>query len=619
MAVTHPNAQQAQQTTAQPQPEQTFQHPNAGGFQQQQQRPNLGTPIFGMQSALTGMGSGGEHFEKLYAKIQAVIKRLNEEKKTDEKFGAVKLLKYVAGLHYSGIVITETVGDFTAAHVLMVERTGDYPDKITDTYNNVRYEIVRTPGDALDVKYINAAQAAAAQYTKTKLENVIVVDGTLVVNEFDVDNDGSVDVLLDNALKAVHSEIATRVYDYKGQNLQQFIQDYRNGKFIVSLQFNSEDTVFFDPTGMPIRQDVCVSLSFKVGGLTNNRSVNQGDDTVEIVRTYGYIDFEFTGQQTVNGMQLPQKFVPNFVITHIESPRTTPTPDVVMLGVASVTVLNEDMNWSQAFRPTAARKDITDFNDVGALNMEGNIELAATGYGKRYDFKSSKASTAELYRFIQLLVRTNMMISIDVPKAAPETWYTSIFHAIGDRKDIRAYNRLMSAMTASTGGAYQPNNEAVFENLVNKIHGGFYKTKDGYRDLRHVSCYLGVTNHVIDTNQAPALVTQYTNTLYNTQIPVELRAAARREYIDSMTNRSAVYKQTYDRYIFNAGLVSNYVRALRSIGFDPVYSGASGMNDMFVKRNTATFQNAILGQDVRFMATANTMYNGWNANYVRAW
>jgi len=67
----------------------------------------------------------------------------------------------------------------------------------------------------------------------------------------------------------------------------------------VNLYFNAEGNDHIDQTGMPIRQDICIALSFKVNTNTNNRSVNQGEDTVEIVRVYGYIDFEFVGPMII--------------------------------------------------------------------------------------------------------------------------------------------------------------------------------------------------------------------------------------------------------------------------------------------------------------------------------
>lgn len=565
-------------------------------------------PQFGISSRLATYGSGGEVYEKLFEKIQAKIKLLNDELKTEEKYTVVKMLKQNAGLNYSGIVIAETMDTLTSAHVLMIEKTGDYPDKLVENIAGVRYEITRTPADALDERYVSQAQMAVAEAVKVDVNSVVVIDGTLVPNEFDVNNDVLVSELINNTFNAVHSENAIRVTDYKGINIANLISSNRNGKFFVNLYFNNEDTSFFDQTGMPVRQDVCISLTYKTGNLQNNKSINQGNDSYEIVKTYGYIDFEFIGPSLVNNMMSSQKFVPNFIITHIDS-QVAPTPDIIMLGVASVLAINEDLNWMQAFRSTPAKKNEIDFNDIGALNVEGNIENNPVGFGKKYDTKSKTFTITELNKFIQTLVRPNILVSIDIPKAGPETWYTSVFQYIKFRNSKEAYDRVTNNISTMTNGMHQHNNVQMFADVTNKIHGGFYKSKDGYRDIRHLSSYVSIANYIADTNQQPILISQYTNTLYNSSIPSELRAAERKKFIDEMSNKTAVYKQYYDRVTFNAAFLMSFVNSLKAVGFSPIFSNMGAVNDMFVRRSTADFTNAMLGVDARLMGQNNTFGN----------
>lgn len=589
----------------------------------QQRRYNFGgTPSFGLASQLSGMGSGGESYEKLFTKIQAQIKLVNETGNGDSKYAVHKLLKTTASLNYSCIVVSHQAGGTVSAHVLVVEKTGTYPSTFNQNVSGIRYEILRTPGEALEPKCMAQAQAIVGNALKVPANTVIMADGTLVPNEFDVENDGQVSELINNTFNATDVEIATRVADYKGCDISTLMQTYRNGKFIVNLHFNSEDTVYYDQTGMPVRQDVCVALSFKTGDSNqDNRSIHQADDTFEIVRTYGYIDFEYIGPSYINGIPTTQRFLPNFIVTHIEAGNIAPTPDIVMMAVASVISLKDDMNWMQAFRPSPARKNEIDYNDIGALNIEGNIEANPTGFGKRYDTKSKTTTVMELNKLVQTLVQPTMTVSIDVPKAGPETWYMSVFQHILMYKDQMALNRVSTFMNNATGGAYQPDNQPMFMDTTNKIHGGFYKAKEGYRDLRHLSSYLAVANYAADTNQQPAIVQQYTNTLYSNNIAPVLRATTRRTYIDEMSGRTAVVKQMFDRMTFNSGFLLNWVRALTSVGFNPVFSSAGGVNDMFVKRNTANFQSAMLGQDVRIMSNMNVMPGTWTqyGDYTRSY
>lgn len=579
-------------------------------------------PRFGISTQFSSAGSGGDFYEKLYAKIMAQVKAVQEQNNLEEKLQVIKLLKGTAGLNYSGIIIAEQRGNMTAAHVLVVEKTGDYPEKLVETIQSVRYEIIRTPAEALDEKYMTAVRNAVAVSMKVDADSVVVVDGTLVPNEFDLESDAQVASLINNSVNATHAEVVTRVQDYRGVDLGRLTNEYRNGKFTVSLYFNSDDSTFFNQVGMPVRQDICVVLSYKLNSGKQNRSVNQGDDSIQIVKTFGYIDFEFTGNTVVNNMVSPQKFAPNFVITHIEA-GVAPTPDLVMLGVASVLSLSDDGYWIQAFRPTVSKKGEYDFNDVGALNLEGNIEQSPTGYGKRYDTKSKTATPVEITKLIQTLVRPNMMISMDLPKAGPETWYTSVFRAIKNSGNPGAIRRVNEFMNATTGGAYQPSQQPMFLPTSNKIHGGYYKSANGFRDLRHLSSYLAVANYLVDTNQQPALLTQYTNTLYNNVIPNDLRASTRYQYINDMSKGSAVVKQMYDRVTFNGEMLRGWVSALHQVGFTPVFSTNSGdsANEMFMKRSTLDFQSAMIGSDVRLMGSTDNLYGGWapygtyNRNY----
>ena len=591
---------------------------NTQNDQQQQTAVVGGLPQFGISSRLATYGTGGEVFEKLFEKIQTKVKFLNDEVKTEEKYSVIKLLKQNAGLNYSGIIVAETLGGVTSAHILMIEKTGEYPEKLVENISGVRYDITRTPGDALDKKYVSQARAAVADTLRCDINSVVMTDGTLVPAEFDVTNDIFVSELINNTFNAIHSENVMRVTDYKGLNLSQLLQNNRNGKFFVNLYFNSDESNFFDQTGLPVRQDVCISLSYKLNQNFNDKSVNQGADTTEIVKTYGYIDFEFVGPSVVNGVMTSQKFLPNFIITHIDS-QAAPTPDILMLGVASVLAINEELNWMQAFRATPGKKNEVDFNDIGGLNVEGNIENNPVGFGKKYDTKSKTFTIVEMNKFIQTLVRPNLLVSIDVPKAGPETWYTSLFEYIKNRGNKEAYDRVSNAINAMTNGAFRDNNIQMFADATNKIHGGFYKTKDGVKDVRHLSSYLAVANYISDTNQQPVLISQYTNTLYNNTTPAELRASERRKFIDEMSNKTAVYKQYYDRLTFSAGFLMNLVGSLKSVGFSPLFTNMGSVNDMFVRRSSADFTSAMLGADARLMNQGNA-FGGYytNAGYTRS-
>lgn len=588
-------------------------------FQQPQQQ--TAASVFGLASKLDAFGGGGEYFDKLYVKTEEKIKILNTNAKSNEKYGIHKLIKTAHGLNYSGIVVSEKSGDLIVAHILSIERTGDYPTSLFENINGQRVEIIRTPADALDLKYIAQAQKlVAGYYGVSNPDQIIVVDGTLVPNEYNVDNDTLTHDLFINTINALDCEVNIRNKTYQGINIPDIVNNNRNGKFVVNMYFNNNEAGVVNEVGLPIRQDVCVTLSYKLATNTVNRSVNQGTDTVDIIKVFGYIDIQWVSQGNPNNPMNTQKFIPNFIITRMES-AMVPTPDITLLALVSILAINEDMNWMQAFRATPAKKGDIDFNDIGALNIEGNIENNQHGFGTKIETKTKEFNLSMLNTLVSRLVYPNLIISIDVAQASPDTWYENVFFFASTGTTPEANSRILAAAASLTNGMTDAFNHVdIFSPIVNKIHGGYYKTKDGIRDIRHLSSYLAVANYVAATGQDPKILSEYTNSLYAVSIPPELRAAERKKLVDNMSNNTAVYKQFYNRLTFSNAFIVGLVNSLRQVGFAPVFGNMMANNDMFFRRATADFSSAMLGIDTRLISNVNSYSNmyqqqGYNRPY----
>jgi hypothetical protein len=143
----------------------TMQQANPGGLGARYSS-SMAQNQMGLLSPVGSVGSGGEMYEKLYGFLTATVKKLTEERKTEESYHVVKLLKQPAGLNYSNIVLVERLQGTVAAHILIIESTGLYPDARIETAGSVRYEIIRTPADALDEKLVEQAQIAVAMALK---------------------------------------------------------------------------------------------------------------------------------------------------------------------------------------------------------------------------------------------------------------------------------------------------------------------------------------------------------------------------------------------------------------------------------------------------------------------
>lgn len=572
--------------------------------------------VFGMSNSFNRINET-ETYNKIVNKFNNIITEINKDKKIGE-YKLVKIFKNEAGLNYSCIAVglINNSKDQVYAHVLVVEKTGEFPSPLFETIQGTRYEIMRLPGDASDEKLVSSCKNKIAEIFNVSKERVVIVDTTLVPNEFNPDNDDMVNNLFYNTINACETE-----YKINNEpniiNVQNVIENYKNGKFIVNMVFNDSELVK-DATGMPVREDICLNLSFKIPSDGYRKSVNDSEKVINLIRVYGYIDFDWVQPvQTPMGITT-QKFVPNFVITHIEPVDRLPSPELVLMGIACCNIINEDTNWLRAFRPAALKKNEIDYNDIGALNIEGNIENAPQGYGAKINTKNKEFSILELSTLVMKLVRPGFNLSIDLPQVSPDTWYTSMFTAASQQSSNNgAYARIVRFMDAMTSGAYssETNNEIIpiFTNSINKIHGGFFETRDGVKDIREVTSYLAVANHIAATNQSPMLLAEYTNTFYNYNIPPELRAANRKSIIESMVSR-VVYKQFYNRMTFNKRFLKAVISSLLRCGFAPNISNAFISNDIFQRRNSADISNSFIESDVRLISPGIN-YPGYNWGY----
>ncbi|MEM5878426.1 MAG: hypothetical protein QXF12_06135 [Candidatus Aenigmatarchaeota archaeon] len=574
------------------------------GQQASPQSQSQSSPInlnIGFHTNIPISGSGGEMYEKIYDYFKKKFDTLKEYNYLNSKYGVVRVLKDVYGLNYSSVVVFVGSDDKFVAHPLIVEKTGPYPDKLIENVGGIKYEILRTPSDALDEKYASSVIHAISTSFNIDPNKIIIADGTLVPNHFDHNSENYLNDLFSNVVRAIEYEFYAK--DYTGINVFNLINEYRNGRFVINIYFNNEDNSFFDCVSNPIRQDICVQTLFKVNTV-NNKSINQGNDTVELVKVYGYIDFEFSPMvQTHPGAPIP-KFIPNFIMTHLDTGRLAPTPDLVLLGIASCLSINTDLYWLHSFKG-GLKKEVFPLKDIGMLNIEANIENNQSGYGKPYDTKGKNVTPQEIVAFVQRVTR-NMIFSIDVPQCNPQTWYLSVFnHARnGDKNAISRINRYLANLTNGAANVSYP----LFVAPNNKIHSGYYRVKDGIYDLRLISNYLAVAGFVHSTNQNPALINNYTNTLYNLAIPEQIRASERFRILEHML--SAMGAQSYvvgfhDRLIMSNMFITNLVAGLKAAGYSPTFGSVGVSSDMFIRRSIQDFNAAAVGQDVNILGTSN--------------
>lgn len=590
----------------QAQPKQNFTRPSGAGFQ----RTAAG---FGARKLLNDYGNGGEVFENFMLVAEESIPEIQRET-PKSNFTVHRVMKEDFGLNYSGIVIANTEGDLTIFHVLMMEATGENPTPIERDFGGNRYTILRTAAQALDEKYMRAVEEVLVARLGVPRESLRSVDGTLVLREFNATDQHAIKRVIVNAVNAVFQETLVLVDNFLGVSLKSF-NNHPDSRFALDVTFNNNSDMLHDITGGVIRKDIEIRLSTKIG---QNRggSINQGDVGEELIRIFGYVDFEYQLPKPAMAGQMPssQCFMPNFVVTHFETDRAIMTPHLLVLGLASLVSISEDQTWIRSFidQVPVKGKEIN-LNNIGMLNVQGNLSKDPSGFDKPLDTTDRDLGPSGIWNFISLLVKPKMMISIDIPTCGPNTWFLSVFRHIANG-NMAARSRIGEAVNILVGGGYVDANVPMFISNTNKVHGGYYVEKGELFDIRRASSYLAYAAHVIATNQNPSLISRYVASWQNESVPADIRASERGKMIGEMVGNRMEVKQFYDRLTFNAQWLHSVVDILGAAGFRPVPENVRGSNyDMFQQRGV-DYDQAGLDPTVRVTGT-NDIFNGYHNAY----
>jgi hypothetical protein len=169
------------------------------------------------------------------------------------------------------------------------------------------------------------------------------------------------------------------------------------------------------------------------------------------------------------------------------------------------------------------------------------LENNQSGFGQRIDTKSDSFQLQQLGQLISSLYRPELLISMDVPECASQTWYLSIFKeaSVGNKHALDLLLRAANDLTNGNFSRYFTADKPVFINPFNRVHLGYYMDKNGMkRDIRAID-YLAVANFIGDKD--PTRIRAWSDTFLRKDVPLEIRLADRKALIDGLTHNNAIY------------------------------------------------------------------------------
>lgn len=604
-----PQVQAVPQETPQPQPQPTPQSKPAMENTQQHPRnffsPNLrssaafGSPI--------GKGMGSEYLKKIMDGLKEIYKNSNDPSTIIQVLDLDNTNH--TGLWFSCLLVCMYKLDEknqprnVLVQPLLIEATGNQVTPIFENINGRQVEITRTAGQAMDMRLSRAIdQRVQASIPGA---NISLIPGTVVPRSFDPDNKERMHMLALNAAFACGVELAISVGGFTDLNLAE----------VPAAQLGMQISIGYLPTqiknvvGEPMRSDVLISMSStQRGNQNNNQSLNSDAREVKFSEISAFMDLVWNPvvqqnafgysqnmQQLVPGQLPTQKYSARAVISNLAM-ESIYTPSSIMFALATISTLSHRSNWMLAFRPTTTQPGEIDFRDIGAMNIEANInnERDNNYYGTRIDTKVASFTLESLGEYINAIITPGLIISMDCPEAGPQSWYTNIF-SMAESGNKTALQDIMAACQQLTGGAFGqifPQNAPVFTDQNNIIHLGYWTDRAGnQRDIRDVDTIF-MANVVGERN--PQLISQWQNTFLRQEFSLPERLAERKKLIMAVTNETAVFTGFARRVTFSAVFLDSLVKAIQSCNFQFVVNAPLSAAEMQNQRGVAGFASTAL-------------------------
>lgn len=578
--------------------QQPFHATGATAGQDQGQRAAFSFHAGGMFAAPIGRGLGSEVYAAFRNKLTDIFKQTTDKNVEIAIIDLDNVNEPV--LMYSSLLVAMRFKDRPSVGVtyytILLEDTGEKLTPIFDNIMGQQVEIMKVTSDAFDEVLAQKAYEKVSQAFNTT--EVHAVDGCVIPRDFNLEDNRAVYAIALNAGWACGTDLETRTPGFEDLNLA----DIRHESSLnVNLAFAKKQLL--DAVGAPMRSDVLINFdSRKTQAGNKYASVNSGDKEVKISELSGFIDLVWLeNQANVFTTYMQQQAVPtqkyaarliltNLVNNHIYSLSS------VLLALATANSVKQDNNWIQAFKPTVRSGKEIDMGDIGALNIEANLTNDPSGWGVRVDTKSDNFQLEDLGKLVGALVKPGLIVSMDCPEAGPQAWYLSVFAAasMGSQQAYTAIHQAAMVLTNGLFSKYFPLGTAMFTDINNRVHNGYYLDNNGQKkDLRDID-HLAVCNLVGERN--PQIIRDWSDTFLRVQYPLPLRLAARKKLIQGLTGEKAVFTGFSQRVTFTAAFLEGLSAAIAETGLAVRISTPLSGADITSTRAAATFADAALMQ-----------------------
>lgn len=520
---------------------------------------------FGSQAATGPISKvlGSEDLAKLREKIEKIFGS------TPDKGFSSWVIPVDGQNYYSSIVVAMNHASDpskVAYFTLVMEATNTPPTEQTDTYLQQQIKVLRTVSTVYDKLFVQRVDEILRNaFAGVDLFNA----GSLAIpRDFDTTNDVAVQGVAHEISFANVTELAQQMADFQDFTLAAAKGDTN---LVADLRFNR--STVFPVIGHPVRSDIQVNFSTENKNTAKrNVSLNEGASNESFGRVNAYMDAVWDPAQqstttwgaTANNST--QVYRARMVITEVV-PEKLATLSAILLLIVSSTAITRDFQWINALRrdPRGLREKYIDRTDLGAYNIEANIERNADGVGVHTPTDPAFFDESDFVKAVQMMFHPDILFSLDISSLAPKGWALETLKAAahGDKKAIEQIFVAANELTSGHFEKYFSLTDQMFVDHDNKIHMGYFTGPDGEQtDLRAID-QLAILNLL--GAKDPGAGRRFSETFDDRARPESVRMAERLDMIEA-TCSNVVVTDIAERVTFHGKLIDALQRATTDAG-----------------------------------------------------
>lgn len=462
-------------------------------------------------------------------------------------------------------------------------------------YGGVDVETVPVPSDVYDATYFDAVVKLLV--SKGYPTDIVNVGHQIVPAAFSITEPANLDTVLGEVLVNLQSYSFYEAGDLSHTLTPNELSTEM--EVIANIDYRSEQSA--DIVNQPIVAPITIELAEQAVKQTNTQvqSYNgQGGAARQLLEVTLAINFQYVEPERDSA----KCFVPQIVVTGIQSSELMPSLELVLYGLSSTSIVLSAYRWTEAFLPAITRA--APHRDIGALAID-SPEEDDEEYGQPVDIFSPSFNDKKFQKYIGTLIEDYTMIAIDAPEQGVGAYLTESFYLAAaeyaNEKDedgnpiVGGVSRIIQAANNATDGEFDKfwDGSQIVSTQVTRIHNGFYlDEQNSPRDIREID-YLYLLN--VSSERGSIDRAREFDESFQRGGPIGQRDRA--AIIKEVTGDNATFTGYSRRVVLNPSFVDALARAFESVGLGINPNSIGNYNRGAGRRRLSQLGNFLAGAD----------------------